>query len=178
MRGPAALLALVLPLGAVAAVLWLPAGWSAVPLLALAAVTLAQSRPVRAPAALVAAALAAMALASAVWQSALAAMLYPVAVNAGLLASFLLSLRETPAIERLARLADPSIPASAAPYLRGLTKVWCGFFALNGLVALATALHGDRKVWALYNGVIAYALIGLLILGERWLRPRLAPADA
>ena len=99
--------------------------------------------------------------------------LYPVLVNATLLALFALSLWRPPTvIERLARLTNPQLPAQAIPYVTRVTQVWCGFFICNGGIALWTALAGSDAAWALYNGVIAYLLIGALLLGERLLRPR------
>jgi len=94
--------------------------------------------------------------------------LYPVLVNGALLALFAISLVRPPsAIERLARLSEPELPAAAVVYTRTVTQVWCGFFALNGAVAFATALWASPEVWVLYNGVVAYALMGLLF-GAEW----------
>jgi uncharacterized membrane protein/acyl-CoA synthetase (AMP-forming)/AMP-acid ligase II len=103
---------------------------------------------------------------------------YPVLVNAVLLSVFAWSLRHPPSvIERLARLAEPALPSAGVAYTRRLTQVWCGFFIVNGLLALATALWprqaGGDELWALYNGLIAYLLMGLLFAGEWLLRPRL-----
>ena len=39
-------------------------------------------------------------------------------------------------------------------------------------VALWTALHASDATWALYNGAIAYVLIGAMLGGEWLLRPR------
>jgi hypothetical protein len=105
------------------------------------------------------------------------AMLYPVAVNVGLLTYFVLSLRSGhTAIERLARIEDPALPEEAVPYTRFLTKVWCGVFLLNAALALLTVVLGDRLLWAVYNGVVGYALVGTILLAERLLRPRLSRA--
>ncbi|MBT4520697.1 MAG: hypothetical protein HOC23_11895 [Halieaceae bacterium] len=94
---------------------------------------------------------------------------YPVAVNATLLLVFAGSLYNgMPVVERLARLQDPELPLSAVAYTRQVTRMWCGFFLLNGLAALYTALYGSFEQWALYNGAIAYVLIALLFCGE-WL---------
>lgn len=99
--------------------------------------------------------------------------LYPVLVNAALLALFATSLWRPPTvIERLARLTDPALPAAAIPYVTRVTRVWCAFFVVNGAIALWTALAASDAVWALYNGAIAYVLIGALLLGERLVRPR------
>jgi uncharacterized membrane protein len=94
--------------------------------------------------------------------------LYPVAVNAAMLALFAWSLWHPPTtIERFARLRDPQLPAAAVPYLRGVTRAWCVFFMVNGAIAAVTALWADERVWSLYNGLIAYLLIGLMFAGER-----------
>ena len=46
------------------------------------------------------------------------------------------------------------------------------FFIANGLLALATALWASDAVWALYNGAIAYGLIGLMFAVECLVRQR------
>lgn len=93
--------------------------------------------------------------------------LYPVLVNAVLLTVFAFSLGYPPTIiERLARLHEPDLPASGVLYTRRVTQVWCGFFVVNGAIALATALYASEATWALYNGCIAYLLMGLLFAGE------------
>lgn len=103
--------------------------------------------------------------------------LYPVLVNAVLLLVFASSLRFPPsAIERMARLREPELPPQAVAYTRQVTKVWCGFFVGNGAIALATALYASEAVWALYNGLIAYVLIGLLFAVEWWVRQRVRTA--
>ncbi|UXY16008.1 hypothetical protein N8I74_03025 [Chitiniphilus purpureus] len=98
---------------------------------------------------------------------------YPVLVNAALLAGFGYSLRHPPsAIERFARLTEPDLPAAAVAYTRRVTWLWCGFFTVNGALALATGLWADQTTWALYNGGVAYLLMGLLLGGEWLVRRR------
>jgi uncharacterized membrane protein len=95
--------------------------------------------------------------------------LYPVLVNGVLLFVFSASLVRPPSvIERLARLTEPHLPAEGVAYTRKVTQVWCGFFVLNGGIALATALWASHELWALYNGLIAYLLMGVLF-GVEWL---------
>ncbi len=104
--------------------------------------------------------------------------LYPVLVNAALLTVFGLSLVHPPtAIERLARLGDPNLPPEAVRYTRRVTQVWCAFFVLNGGLAAATALWASDALWTLYNGLIAYLLIGLLFAGEWLVRRRVMARD-
>ncbi len=108
--------------------------------------------------------------------------LYPVSLNLAFLAVFAASLRRGPsAIERLARLREPALPAAAVAYTRRVTQVWCVFFGANALVSAATALWADAAGWALYNGFVAYVAMGLLMGGEWLVRRRVrarAAADA
>ncbi len=99
--------------------------------------------------------------------------LYHVIISATMLAVFAYSLVNPPSvIERLARLTDPNLPPHAVAYTRRVTQVWCGFFAFNGTVALITALWANDHIWALYNGLISYGLMGVLFAGEWLLRQR------
>ncbi len=103
--------------------------------------------------------------------SALPLKLYPVVVNLVMLIVFGASLRHPPsAIERLARLHDPALDAHGVAYTRRVTQVWCGFFGLNGLIALGTAFWASDRIWALYNGLISYACIGTLMAVEYLVR--------
>lgn len=115
--------------------------------------------------------LAALSLAGQGW---LPLKLYPVLVNAVLLLVFGVSLwRGPPVIERLARLAEPDLPSEGVIYTRRVTEAWCLFFVLNGAAAAVTALWMSTEAWALYNGFIAYVLIGAMFAGEWLLRRRL-----
>ncbi|MEA4717569.1 hypothetical protein VBQ97_26745 [Klebsiella pneumoniae] len=94
---------------------------------------------------------------------------YPVVVNGVMLAVFGGSLwTSMPIVERLARLREPVLPESAVRYTRRVTQIWCAFFIGNGGIALLTALHGDMALWTVWNGMIAYLLMGALMAGE-WL---------
>lgn len=103
--------------------------------------------------------------------------LYPVLVNTLLLAVFGASLIKPPSmIERIARLKTPDLPLAAILYTRKVTMVWCVFFAVNGVIALFTALVASDAVWAFYNGGLAYVLMGLLFAGEWLYRQRVQAA--
>ncbi|MCF7529244.1 hypothetical protein ACOR62_03665 [Neisseria lisongii] len=94
---------------------------------------------------------------------------YPVWINGMMLAVFGGSLfARQSAIERLARLQTPDLPPSAVVYTRKVTVIWCIFFAANGTTAALLAISGQYGWWALYTGVIAYLLMGILLGGE-WL---------
>lgn len=98
---------------------------------------------------------------------------YPALVNLGFLLLFAGSLLSPPSfVERLARMRDPQLSAAAVAYTTRVTWVWTLFFVVNGSVALATALWASDEVWMLYNGFVAYLLIGLLAGGEWLVRRR------
>lgn len=133
---------------------------------------------------LIAGALTCTSAAVAITDSELLLRLYPALVNAGLLLSFAATLYAGPSmIEKFARMRLPDLQPRAVRYTRRVTQVWCGFFALNGLVAMVAALYWSRGAWALYNGVIAYVLVGVLIVAEaafrHWVvRPHAPPSEA
>ena len=108
----------------------------------------------------------------AVWGNAMLPLkLYPVLVTAALLALFAYSLMFPPSMaERFARMREADLPAEAVGYTRAVTQVWCVFFVVNGALALATALWASPAVWSLYNGLVAYLLMGLLFAGEYFFR--------
>ena len=92
---------------------------------------------------------------------------YPVLVSGAFLTAFAYSLVVPPStIERLARLREPELPPAAVAYTRRVTQVWCVFFALNGAIALYTALFGSMAQWSFYNGFLAYLLMGIVFAGE------------
>ena len=94
---------------------------------------------------------------------------YPVLISALLLGLFGASLKYgPPMVERLARMTDPQLPPKAIVYTRQVTVVWSVFFLCNGLLAAALTLWAPLSWWTLYNGLIAYGLMGLLFAVE-WL---------
>ena len=109
-----------------------------------------------------------------VWSNALLPLkLYPVAVNSVFLLVFGSSLFVgMPVVEQLARLRDPALPAVAVPYTRRVTLVWCGFFIMNGSIALVMALWASEATWSLYTGVLSYLLMALLFGVEYLFRLR------
>lgn len=114
----------------------------------------------------------------AIGQAEQAMLWYPVWVNAALLTLFAVSLvRGKPVVERIATAMEGSLDEKGVRYTRAVTKVWCVFFALNGAVAAATAVYADWNYWVLYNGFLAYVLIGLLMIVEWQVRKRVRATD-
>ena len=180
-RPPLAAIAVILASVAYPLVVWLALGhvaprWIAI---GLAGLALARAALTRERFWLAAAAAVLLLAAAGAWTDGWVPLkLYPVVVNLALLGAFAASLRRGPsAIERLARLREPALPPAAVAYTRRVTQVWCVFFAANAAVSAATALWADAAGWALYNGLVAYLLMGLLMGGE-WLVRRRVRARA
>ncbi len=99
--------------------------------------------------------------------------LYPVLVNASLLAAFGWSLTQPRSmVERLARLREGDLPPAAVIYTRHVTQAWCAFFAVNGAIAGWLALYASEAAWSLYTGVLSYLAMGMLFGAEYLLRLR------
>lgn len=97
----------------------------------------------------------------------------PIFINAVLLMLFSISLYRPPSmIERIARLSDPDLPDEGVRYTRQVTKVWCLFFLLNGLVSGYTTFYCSLEIWTLYNGLIAYLLMAMVFAVEYSIRIR------
>ena len=104
-------------------------------------------------------------------------LLYPASISASMLILFGTTLLRPPTmVERFARLHQPDLPAESVRYTRRVTEAWCLFFVCNGSAAVYTAFFASRETWALYNGLIAYVLMGALFAGERLVRRRIIPA--
>jgi uncharacterized membrane protein len=96
----------------------------------------------------------------------------PALISASLLVAFGVTLRpgSTPLVERFARMQHELTPDEIR-WCRQVTIVWCGFFLVNGLAAIALAF-APMAWWTIYTGGVAYALIGILVAGEFVLRKR------
>lgn len=174
-----ALLALTYPVLVYIGLLHFPVKWVAlaIALLLVARVALLQvaARQTAAPLSLVPAMLVAVACAvlSVVLDHAGALKMIPVVINLACFIGFASTLRHPPSmIERFARLQEPALDDIAIAYTRRVTQVWCAFFVVNGSIALYTALYTSMATWTLYNGLLAYLLMGLLFAGEYCVRCR------
>lgn len=93
--------------------------------------------------------------------------LVPVVINLALAVAFGWTLAHPPTLPaRMAERQHGSLTPAMRRYTDRITALWVGFFCLNALLALITALWMSRESWALYNGLIAYLLIGLVFLAE------------
>ncbi|WP_041524075.1 COG4648 family protein [Gilvimarinus agarilyticus] len=94
--------------------------------------------------------------------------LLPAGINLGLAGYFGCTLWYPPSIPtRVATLEyNGNLPPVVERYTVAITRLWCGFFIVNAVIALVTALFFSREVWALYNGLLAYIAIGLVFALE------------
>jgi len=173
-------LSLAYPILAVILLRFVQPVWLIVALVSLLGLRLVLGQGKGAPAGMILAALAAVIgiTVTAFFDQTLSIRLYPVFMNAAFLATFAWSLARPPSmIERMARLMEPDLPESGVRYTRKVTWVWVGFLAINTAISLWTALFASLNVWAIWNGGIAYALMGLLFAGEFLVRKRVRAAD-
>ena len=105
-------------------------------------------------------------IATAILNNASMLLYYPAMVNFGLCITFANSLRqEESLLLRIVRGRGATISDYTPAYLYRLTAVWAGFFVLNGLVSIWTSTL-SMAAWTLYNGLLSYGLVGVLIGGE------------
>ncbi len=94
-------------------------------------------------------------------------LLLPALVSLYLLGTFAATLRRGPSmIERFARMVEDDLPPFTHSYCRRVTWLWCLFLAANAAAMATLALAGPLRWWALYTGVIFYALLGVFIGAE------------
>lgn len=94
----------------------------------------------------------------------------PALLNGTLLMAFAASLRTgMPLIERIARVRAMPVGPHNLDYLRGLTAVWAGFFAVATSMSVLAAL-AEPHWWLWWNGRLIYVAIAALVIGERLYR--------
>ncbi len=96
--------------------------------------------------------------------------LYPVFANLTVFLVFFISIfsKET-VIQKFAKAVDGELSPNAIIYTRHLTYIWSGLTFFNFLMSLISVFM-STKFWAVYNGFIAYLLIGTLLCVEYIIR--------
>lgn len=97
--------------------------------------------------------------------------LYPAVMAAFALSVFAASLFRTPLAEVFARRMGERPGPRGVAYCRAVTRVWTAFLAAHLAVTVLT-VFASHEVWAVYNGLVAYVLMGLLFAGEWIVRRR------
>ena len=103
----------------------------------------------------------------------IAAKIYPFALSLAAAYAFGISLWRPPSlIERLARIGEPDMPLTGQAYCRLVTMIWTVWLAVNAAIAALLAILASEEAWALWTGLLAYLIMGMLFGGEMLLRPR------
>lgn len=91
-----------------------------------------------------------------------AALTYPVLMSLGMASAFAWSLRpgHPCLVEHFAALSEPDPTPAARAYMRKVTVAWALVLSGNAALSGWTVLHGDPALWALYNGLLSYLLLG------------------
>lgn len=90
---------------------------------------------------------------------------YPLVISTMVWGAFLFSLRkqQVPLVERSVRAMKKELTPAEVKYCRQLTIVWSIFMTAHLGVTLST-LFLSHSFWVLYNGCLAYLLMGTLFL--------------
>jgi len=92
---------------------------------------------------------------------------YPVGMSAAFFLIFTATIIYPPSIiEQIGRTYNKNFNEAAAIYTRKVTMVWSAFFGVNIFVSGWTVLYGGIEVWTLYNGLISYIIVGILLGAE------------
>lgn len=103
-----------------------------------------------------------------------AAKAYPVAVSLAAAAVFGGSLIAPPSlIEQIARLQEPDLSEEGQAYCRKVTLVWTVWLVLNAFIAGLLGWTGQDSAWAIWTGIVVYAVMALLFSGEIAIRRRI-----
>jgi len=107
------------------------------------------------------------ALVAAAYDDPLALKLLPAFSHLWLLVTFAATLVHGPTVaEQFARSVHEDFPDFLRPYTRGVTVVWCVFFAMNAAIYTWLAIAAPTATWALYTGFGFYVLAFALFAGE------------
>lgn len=99
--------------------------------------------------------------------------LYPIMVNVTMLFVFAYSYIKPPTvIETIARIKEKHLTDDGVLYTSRVTLVWCAFFIINSLISLYTVVFSSLEGWMLYNGLISYLLMAMLMCLELLIRRR------
>ena len=111
------------------------------------------------------------AVATVVLDNARMVLYYPALVSFVMCIVFANSLRaEEPLLLRLVNARGMITTKHTPVYLFWLTGLWAIFFILNGLISIWTSTV-SLHAWTLYNGLISYFIIAILVVGE-WIYRR------
>lgn len=115
---------------------------------------------------------------STIANSELALKFYPVVVSLSFLTIFAYSLVKPPTVVQIIASRQEQLDENGVIYTRKVTQVWCVYFIMNALIATWTIYHEDQTLWLMYNGLISYILMALLMAIEFLIRKRIKRRNA
>ena len=91
---------------------------------------------------------------------------YPPLMNFSIFCIFFSSLfaNET-IVQKIARKIEGNLTPKLLIYTKNVTIFWCVFLFVNFLISLTTVFLSN-KIWAVYNGLISYILVGCAFILE------------
>ncbi len=99
--------------------------------------------------------------------------LYPLSMNLGVCLMFALSLHNTPLIEKFAIKMGYTMDDAARKYAKRATVAWAIFMGALAIISGVTVFLSD-EIWVLFNGLISYVLIAIMMGVEFFVRKRVA----
>lgn len=97
--------------------------------------------------------------------------LYPVLMNINVGLMFALSLHNTPLVEKFARKMGYNLNTEQKRYAKNATCAWAVFMLCLTIVSFITIFLSD-EAWVLFNGLISYILIAIMMGTEFIIRKR------
>ncbi len=91
---------------------------------------------------------------------------YPALISGATALWFGTSLKGQTAVEGFARMRHPELPPEAIRHCRQATVAWTVLLAILSLVSAVSAVWGNLRFWAIWNGAVSYGLMGLLFALE------------
>lgn len=88
--------------------------------------------------------------------------LYPVIMNISVCLMFALSLRDTPLIEKFAKKMEYILDTQQKQYTKKLTLIWAVFMGMLAIISAITVFLSN-EIWVIFNGLISYILIAIMI---------------
>lgn len=91
--------------------------------------------------------------------------LYPVLMNFGMCVMFALSVHKTPLITKFALGMGYELNSEQKKHTLKATYAWAIFMGILTILSLVTVFLSN-EVWVIFNGLISYILIGIMIVIE------------
>lgn len=85
---------------------------------------------------------------------------------------------ETPLCTQLAAFVHrPAVPPIVIRYTRQVTVAWTLFFATSAVLSTTLFAFAPVEVWSLYANLLAMPLVGLMFVGEYFVRCKVLPRE-